>query len=100
VVVRPPVDVHPTRSKEFAQLMEAPDALSTLRHHEVMRDLVSGFVTSSSRSIRLPNESNREASFSVYKTDHPATELNQPFLLVCRTRHVVTMVDALSDATR
>jgi hypothetical protein len=62
-----------------------------------MRDLVSGFVAASPRPAWLPDESDREASFSVYETDHPATELDQPFLLVFRTRHVVTMVNALSD---
>src|SRR5215467_13946944 len=61
-----------------------------------MRDLVSGRVASSPLSAWLPNEADREASFSVYKTDHPATELDQPFLLVFRTRHIVT-VDIRSD---
>src|SRR6266545_5559291 len=62
-----------------------------------MSDLVSGRVASSPWPAWLPDEADREASFSVYKTDHPATELDQPFLLVFRTRHVVTMVNALSD---
>jgi len=44
----------------------------------------------------LPYEANREATFSVYKTNHPTTELNQPFLLIFRTRHVVTL-DITSD---
>src|SRR5438093_12443670 len=63
-----------------------------------MRDLVSGSVTSSPRAAWLPHEADREASFSVYKTDHPTTELDQPFLLVFRTRHFVT-VSARSDVT-
>ena len=80
--------------------MKAVNATRALRDHEVMRDLVSGSVTSSPRAAWLPHEADREASFSVYKTDHPATELDQPFLLVFRTRHVVTMANVLSDATR
>ena len=62
--------------------------------------LESGPVASSTPAAWLPHESDREASFSVYETDHPATELAQPFLLVFRTRHVVTMVNVPSDDTR
>ena len=98
VVVVPPVDVHLSHSKELAELVETVDAARALRHDEVMRDLVSGLVASSPRSVRLPNEADREASFSVYKTDHPATELDQPFLLVFRTRHIVTL-GIVSDAS-
>jgi hypothetical protein len=98
VVVRPPVDVHLPHSKELAQLLETPDATRALRHNEVVRDLVSGFVASSIRAIWLLHEPDREASFSVYKTNHPTTRLNQPFLLVFRTRHIVTL-EILSDIT-
>src|SRR5262249_23629968 len=66
-------------------------ATGALRHDEVMRDLVSGLVASSAYAVWLPHKPDREASFSVYKTDNPATELDQPFLLVFRTRHVVTL---------
>ena len=61
--------------------------------------LESGPVASSTPAAWLPHESDREASFSVYKTDHPATKLDQSFLLVFRTRHVVTIVDAAPDDT-
>jgi hypothetical protein len=45
----------------------------------------------------LTVEPDGEAAFSVYKADDPATELDQPFLLVFRiARHVVT-VDTTSD---
>jgi hypothetical protein len=48
----------------------------------------------------LPHETDREASFSVYKTDHPSTKLDQPFLLIFRiARHVVTIVNARPDVT-
>jgi hypothetical protein len=62
-----------------------------------MRDLVAGFVASAIRPVWLTDEPDGEAAFSVYETDDPTTELDQPFLLVFRTRHVVTMVNALSD---
>jgi hypothetical protein len=97
VVIRPPVDVHLSHSKEITQLVQTRDALGTLCHDEVVRDLVSGPVASSTRSTGLSNEPDREASFSVYKTNHPATELAQPFLLVFRTCHVVTL-DIAPDA--
>jgi hypothetical protein len=90
VVVIPPIDVHLARSEELAELVKTPDATRALCHNEVMRDLVPGLVASSSRAIRLMHETDREASFSVYKTDHPASELDQPFLLIFRTRHIVT----------
>ena len=93
MVVRPPVDIHVTYAEELPELVQTLDATAVLSHHEVMRDLVAGRVAPSVRSTRLPNEPDREASFSVYETDHPATELDQPFLLVFRTRHVVTMVE-------
>ena len=63
-----------------------------------MEHLIAGLVASSARPVRLPDEADREASFSVYKTNNPA-ELDQPFLLIVRTRHVVTMVNVLSDGT-
>ena len=98
VIVVPPVDVHLPYSEELADVVERRDASRALRNHEIVRDLVSGRVASSPRTVRLTHEADREASFSVYETDHPATKLDQPFLLVFRTRHVVT-VDTLSDGT-
>jgi hypothetical protein len=100
VVVVPPIHIHLPHSKVLAELVEAHGARGALHDHEVVRDLVSGPVASPTRTVWLPHESDREASFSVYKTDHPATELYQPFLLVFRTRYVVTMVNARSDVTR
>src|SRR3989442_12845341 len=61
-----------------------------------MEHLVSGSVASSLPAVRLPHEADREASFSFSKPDHPATELDQAFLLIFRTRHVVTL-DTRSD---
>ena len=76
--------------------MQALDAARALCHNKLVRDLIAGPVAPSADAIRLPRQTDREASFSVYKTDHPATELDQPFLLVFRTRHFVT-VDVTSD---
>ena len=96
VVVVPPVHIHLAHSEELAEVVETLDATRALCNHEVVRDLVSGRVASSPCAIMLTHEADREASFSVYETDHPATELDQPFLLVFRTRHVVTL-DITSD---
>jgi hypothetical protein len=97
VVVIPPVRDHITDTEELTQTLETRDAGSTLRHCEFVRYLETGSVADSARPAWLPNETDRETPFSVYETDHPTTELDQPFLLVFRTRHVVTMVNALSD---
>jgi hypothetical protein len=100
MVVVPAVHVDAPDSEEALELLETSPAPLALRHDEPVKHLVSGRVASSPRAVWLPHEADREASFSVYETDHPATELDQSFLLVFRTRHVVTMVDARSDATR
>jgi hypothetical protein len=62
------------------------------------RHLIAGLVALPARPARLPDEADREASFSVYKADYPA-KLDQSFLLIVRTRHVVTIVNAESDVT-
>ena len=95
-----PVDEDAADPEEALQLLEAGDALHTLRHHESVRDLVAGLVASAIRPVRLADEPDGEAPFSVYETDDPTTELDRPFLLIFRTRHVVTMVNAFSDVTR
>jgi hypothetical protein len=62
-----------------------------------MRHLPAGPVTGSALAAFLADEADREASFSVYKTNNPAKP-DQPFLLIFRiTRHVVTTVNARSD---
>ena len=94
------VDVNPTDPEEALHLLEAVQTLHSLRHGKPRGHLVAGLVADSIRPAWLPNETDREAAFSVYKTDHPTTKLDQSFLLIFRTRHVVTMVNALSDVTR
>ena len=100
VVVVAPIDEDPADLEEAVKLLEAADASASLRHDEPRSDLVAGLVASPPNPIGLLDERDGEASFSVYETDHPATKLGQSFLLIVRTRHVVTMVNARSDVTR
>jgi hypothetical protein len=96
VVVVPPVREHLADTEELAELMQTRDATSALCHDELVRDLPAGFIGASASSAGLAHEADREASFSVYKTNNPATP-DQSFLLIFRiTRHVVT-VDITSD---
>ena len=100
VVVVTLVDEDTADAEEVVKRFQAVDTFHPLRDNEPMEHLVSGLVASSLLAVRLPHEADREASFSVYKADHPATELDQAFLLIVRTRHVVTMVNVTSDVTR
>jgi hypothetical protein len=100
MVVVPLVRENLTDTKELTEIAEAGHALLALRHRELVSNLKTSPVAGSARTAWLPNETDREATFSVYKTDHPTTKLNQSFLLIFRTRHVVTMVNALADVTR
>jgi hypothetical protein len=90
VVVVPPIGDHGAHPEELTELMEAPDARCTLRHRELMSNLPSGSVAAPVFAACLADEADREASFSVYETDDPATELDQPFLLIVRTDRIVT----------
>ena len=85
--------------EELLELLEAAHALRALCHDKPVAHLITGCVAASARAVKLPHETDREASFSVYKADHPTTELDQPFLLIVRTRHVVTIVNVRSDDT-
>src|SRR5436190_6821720 len=96
VVVVPPVFDHLTDTKEITKLVQTRDAVRALRHDELMGDLPTSLVAASAPPACLANETDREATFSVYKTNNPATP-DQSFLLIFRiTRHVVT-VDITSD---
>ena len=55
-----------------------------------LQDLVAGPVSGSIDSTSLFHQTWREATFSVYKAKNPAY-LDEPFLLIVRTRHVVTI---------
>src|SRR5207249_1522826 len=89
VVVVPPVGDDLTYVEELSNRLQAVDALGTLRDGEFVRHLIAGLVASSVWPIWLSDEPDREAAFSVYKTNNPA-EKDQPFLLIVRTQHVVT----------
>jgi hypothetical protein len=89
VIVVPLVREHLPHLEKALELLQAGHALRTLRHGELMSHLVAGPVADSATSPILANEADREASFSVYKTNNPAL-LPQPFLLVFRTAWIVT----------
>jgi hypothetical protein len=89
VVVVPGVDQDLTQSKELTQFVETGNAFRTLCDRKFVRDLVASLVAFSVCPAGLPDETDGEASFPVYKTNNPA-KLNQPFLLIVRTHHVVT----------
>jgi hypothetical protein len=98
VVVVPLVSKHASHSEEPYELMKTRDALCALRHRKLVGHLIAGFVASAPRSMWLPNETYGEATLSVYKTNNPA-ELDQSFLLISCTRHIVT-VPPTCDGTR
>ena len=99
VVVVPLVDEDAANPEEAPELFEAARTSCALRNDEPMEHLIAGCVALPALPAWLPDETDREASFSVYKAENPA-KLNQSFLLVFRTRHVVTMLDVTSDVTR
>jgi hypothetical protein len=76
--------------EELLKLAETRDARGALRDRKLVGDLIAGPVAASAFAVRLPDKADREASFSVYKTDHPATFLTQSFLLVFCTVRIVT----------
>ena len=90
VVVVSPIGDHLTHPEELSELVETRDALRALRHRELVSHLVAGPVAGSARATRLADEADREAAFSVYKTNNPAF-LPQPFLLVFRTARIFTV---------
>jgi hypothetical protein len=89
VVVVPPVQVDPARSKELLKLSETGRASRALRDDEPMEDLIAGSVAPPVMPVGLSDETDGEASLSVYKTNHPAST-DQSFLLVVRTAWIVT----------
>ena len=90
VVVQPPVLDHPTNPKELLKSIQTPDAPGALCHDELVKDLVAGPVGGSIDPAGLSHQTKREATFSVHKAKNPAY-LDEPFLLIVRTRHIVTI---------
>ena len=78
------------RSYDACELLEV-----RLLAREQRVDMELGNQLEPDATARVALHRDREASFSVYITRDVAV---QPFLLIVRTRHVVTIVNARSDA--
>jgi hypothetical protein len=89
MVVVPLVREYLSHPEEALELVQTRCALRTLRHHKLVSHLIAGSVAAPASSATLADETDREATFSVYKTNNPAF-LPQPFLLVFRTVRIVT----------
>jgi hypothetical protein len=98
VIVLTLVDIDATNAKEALELLERRSAADTLRHDKPMRHLIPSLVASAICAAWLPNKPDGEASLSVHKASDP-TELDQSFLLISCTRHIVTVSPAW-DETR
>jgi hypothetical protein len=91
-------DVHSPDPEEATQLLERRPTSDSLRHDKSVRHLIPSLVASAVRPARLPYKPDGEASLSVYKASDPS-KLDQSFLLVFCTRHIVT-VPPTWDGTR
>ncbi len=98
MVVLALVNVDAANAEEASELLQCRPAADALRHDKPMRDLVPSFVASAVPPTLLPDEPDGEATLSVYKAGNPA-ELNQSFLLISCTQHIVTVSPAW-DETR
>jgi len=98
VVVVSPVGDDATHIEEIPKLVKTRGAPCALRHRELVAHLIASLVAFSAGPIWLPDKPDGEASLSVYKTNYPA-KLNQSFLLISCTRHIVT-VSPTRDDTR
>jgi len=76
--------------EEVTQIVQTMHAAFSLRHDELVEYLISGSVADPVVAARLPHQTEGEASFSVNKADNPA-QPHQPFLLIVRTHHIVTV---------
>ena len=65
------VDKHLAHTEECLELMKRSGALRALRHHEPVAHLVASPVAVSAPSSTLVDGPDREATFSVYKTNNP-----------------------------
>ena len=72
VVVVSLVDDNLTHPEEALELVQTGHALRTLRDGELMSHLIAGLVAFPTLSPTLADKTDREASFSVYKTNNPA----------------------------
>jgi hypothetical protein len=72
VVVVSLVSEYLSHPEEARELVETRNALRSLRHGELVSHLIAGLVAASAWSTTLADETDREATFSVYKTNNPA----------------------------
>jgi hypothetical protein len=93
VVVSSHIDVYPPTVEVITKHLERLNARCALDHNELRLHLPSD------PGGRLAVNWNGEATFAVDEPGYPPCD-SQPFLLIVRTRHVVTMVNAQSDVTR
>ena len=98
MVIAAAVDHHRADTEEVPQLVQTPDATRALGDDEFMKHLIAGSVAHSAIAVRLSHQAEGEASFSVHKANHPA-DSDQPFLLIVRTRHIVTVPSASAPGT-
>ena len=68
-------------TEELAECEQRCDALGPLRHDELMRDLKTGPVALAVSAVRLPDQTDGEATFSVHESKDPA-DRDQSFLLI------------------
>ena len=90
VVVVAAIRHHHAHPEELPELVKTRNARRALCHGELVGHLVPGSVAGSAGPVVLPDEADREATFSVYKTNYPASFLTQSFLLVFCTGRIVT----------
>ena len=81
VVVVSRVHVNAADAEELTKSVQDRDAACALDDHEVVIDLIAGSVAFSVLSIRLPDEADGEATFSVYETSNPSG-IDRAFLLI------------------
>jgi hypothetical protein len=91
VVVVSLVDIDIANTKELHEQVKTFDAWRALSHRKLMCHLEAGFVPSSIMSMRLTNEVDWKATFSVDVTGDP-TDFDQPFLLIFRSWRIFTGV--------
>ena len=89
VVVRSPVRVDPPTAEEVSDDLERGNARGALYYHELRLHLPA-------QRFRVALDRHGEAAFTIDEPDNPSCD-SQSFLLIIRTRHVVTIVNVPSD---
>src|ERR1700733_8559121 len=89
VVVVSLIDIDRTNTKELHEQVETVDASCALSHCKLMCHLETSCVTLPLTAVGLLDEVDRKTTFSINVTGNPS-DLNQPFLLIFRSRRIVT----------